>query len=134
MKTSSCKAKMRKLQYYFCSLISEATGLPWGKDCPIESRPSGQNGTDVRLDDKALKLFPFSVECKNQETWSLPAYIKQSQTNQVEGTDWLLVLSKNEAGMKAMGLEDPKDPIVVLPAKTFFKVIGPFIERNRNGR
>jgi len=63
MKTSSCKAKGRRLQQLVAQKISEAIGLPCGKDQPIESRPMSGGGVDIRLDREALKLFPYSVEC-----------------------------------------------------------------------
>ena len=44
MKPQSAKAKGRTLQQWICKKISEFTGFPCGKDCPIESRPMGQSG------------------------------------------------------------------------------------------
>lgn len=72
MKPQSAKAKGRSLQKWACEKISELTGYKCGKDKPIESRPSSQSGTDVRLEDQVLKIFPFSVECKFQERVSIP--------------------------------------------------------------
>lgn len=78
----------------------------------IASREASQTGTDVRLIGEAKERFPFSVECKYQETWSLPAWIKQARANQSEGTEWLLVVKKNRV-----------DPVVVMDAEVFFKLI-----------
>jgi hypothetical protein len=111
MRTSSKKAKGARLQKWVCEQISALVGLPWGKDEPIASREMGQSGVDVRLVGKARELFPFSIECKNQETWMLPAWIKQARDNEIEGTNWLLVVSKNRF-----------KPVIVMDAEAFFKL------------
>ncbi len=86
----SAKAKGRRLQQWAMRKISELTGIPCGKDELIASREMGQSGTDVRLIGKAQKVFPWSVECKNQQTWSIPKWIIQAKENQKKGTNWLL--------------------------------------------
>ncbi|MCK9576902.1 MAG: hypothetical protein M0R51_13445 [Clostridia bacterium] len=117
MKTSSCKQKGRVLQQWTCAEISKITGYSWGHDEPIESRGMGQNGVDVRMESAVQKLFPFSVECKNCESWSVHSWIEQSKANQKEGTDWLIVAKRNRG-----------KPVVVIDAEVFFalmeKVIG----------
>lgn len=109
---ASAKAKGRNLQKLVCERISDVTGLPWGKDAPIESRPMGQMGVDVRLDREALKAFPFSVECKFQESWSVPAWIKQAKENQIPNTDWILVAKRSH-----------EDPVVIIAIDTFFRLV-----------
>ena len=109
---SSRKSKGRELQKFVADEISKLTGITCGKDEAIESRGGGQSGTDVRLSKKVLRLFPYSVECKNCETWSLPAFIAQAKKNQLPDTDWLVFLSKN-------GHEE----ICVLDAKVFFSIL-----------
>lgn len=111
IKIASRKQKGRELQKLVGRKISEAINLPFGTDCPIESRPMGCQGTDLRLDSTALKLFKYSVECKCQETFSIPAWIEQAKANQIEGTDWLLVCGKNRF-----------KPIVVLDLDAFFEL------------
>jgi len=112
MKTSSAKGKGRRLQKLVAQMISELTGLECGPDCPIESRQMGQNGPDIRLDQSARRLFPFTVECKNTENWSLPSAIKQAQSNLYPGTEWLVFLAKNRT-----------KPIAVLSAEAFFSLL-----------
>jgi len=112
IKTQSAKAKGRKLQQWVCEKISELTGIPWGKDEMIASREASQSGTDVRLIGKAKRKFPFSVECKWQERWDVPAWIEQAKANQVEGTDWLLVIKKRR-----------KKPVIVMDAERFFDLL-----------
>jgi hypothetical protein len=109
---ASAKAKGRSLQNWACQKISELLGIPWGKDELIASREMGQSGTDVRLVGEAKERFPFSVECKCQETWAIPAWIKQAKGNQVKGTDWLLIVKKNRM-----------TPIVIMDAERFFELL-----------
>jgi hypothetical protein len=95
-----------------CQKIADLLALPWGKDEMIASREMGQPGTDVRLIGEAKERFPFSVECKNQEVWSVPAWIEQAKSNQAPGTDWLLVLKKNRI-----------PPVVIMDAERFFTLL-----------
>jgi len=111
----SAKGKGRRLQKWVCKKISELTGFEWGSsgdDKPIESRPMGQSGTDVRMESQVRIAFPFSVECKWQETWNVPAWIEQAKENQVEGTDWLLICRRSR-----------KPPIIVMDAMKFFEIL-----------
>jgi len=110
--TASAKAKGRALQQWACQKISELLCIPWGKDEMIASREASQSGTDVRLVGEAKDRFPFSVECKHQEAWNLPAWIKQAKDNQRESTDWLLIVKKNRV-----------DPIIVMDAERFFELL-----------
>lgn len=109
MKTSSAKAKGRRLQQFVAKKISEITGCPCGKDEIIRSREMGQAGVDVVLVGIAKEKFPFSVEAKCQESWSVPAWIRDAKDNQQPGTDWLLFAGRNRF-----------DPVVVMDAEAFF--------------
>lgn len=106
---SARKAKGRKLQQWVMREISRVTGLKCGKDTLISSREMGQSGTDVRLIGEALDLFPFAVECKNQESWSIPKWIEQAMTNTKVRQEWLLVVKRNQM-----------EPVIVMDAKRFF--------------
>lgn len=110
--TSSAKAKGRAFQQWVCSKISEVTGYEHGKDCPIESRPMGQSGVDVRLESGVLACFPFSVECKRQESWSVHSWIEQAKQNIIPGTDWLLFCKSSR-----------KDAVVIMDADAFFRLL-----------
>ena len=99
------------MQQWVCRQISALLDLPWGKDTLIASREMGQSGTDVRLLGDAAVRFPFSIECKNQETWSLPTWIEQARRNQAPGTRWLLIVKKNRLA-----------PIAVMDAEEFFSL------------
>ena len=116
IKISSGKNKGRKLQQWAAKQISKITGLAYGRGELIESNPMGQPGTDIKLYAIAKEKFPFSVECKWQETWSIPAWIEQAKENQVKGTDWLLIIKKNHY-----------KETVVMDAKIFFDIYDQYL-------
>ena len=112
---SSAKAKGRDLQHWTCMKIAELTGYEWGssgEDKPIESRPMGQHGCDVRMESQVRKAFPFSVECKRQESWSVMSWIEQAKKNQMVDTDWLLVIKRSN-----------KAPVIIMDAARFFVLL-----------
>lgn len=113
MKPRSRRAKMARLQKWVAKMIGQATNLPVGKDCHIESREAGQNGPDVRLSPLAQECFPFVVECENAEAWHLKTKIRQVQANLRPGTDWLCFFKSN--GVR---------PVVALDAELFFEIWG----------
>lgn len=108
----SAKAKGRSLQQWACRKISDLLSLPWGKDELIASREGGQAGTDVRLIGDAIERFPFAVECKWQERWSVPQWVEQARSNQTEGTDWLVIAKRNY-----------HDPVVIMDGDAFFELL-----------
>lgn len=95
IKVSSAKAKGRNLQKLIAKKISELLDIPYGKDEEIESRQMGGSGVDVVLSKRVLKLFPYSIECKNQERFNVVSAIQQTIDNQKENTEWLLFFTKN---------------------------------------
>lgn len=119
MKSRSRKNKGKRLQNWVCERLSQLLGIPWGKDCLIASREMGQTDVDIRLIGRAKELLPFSIECKNQESWSLPKFIEQAKANEEPGRNWLLVLSKNNF-----------KPIVVMDSETFFKLMEKIIKND----
>lgn len=112
IKPSSAKAKGRALQQWTCQKISDLLGVPWGSDETIASREASQSGTDVRLVGEAKQRFPFSVECKAQESWAIHSWIEQAQQNREPGTDWLVVAKRSR-----------KPPVVVMDAERFFDML-----------
>jgi Zn ribbon nucleic-acid-binding protein len=109
--TASCKDKGRRLQKWIEQQISSVTGIPCGKDQCIQSREMGQRGVDIKLIGQALKKYPFSIEAKNQEAWSLSVFIKQAKDNQLPNTDWQLFLKKNR-----------HEEIVIMDAAVWFEI------------
>ena len=71
MKTSSAKAKGRKLQQWFTNLLVEVLSLD--KE-DLESRPMGSQGEDIIMGKQSRDQFPYSIECKNQEAVNVLLY------------------------------------------------------------
>jgi hypothetical protein len=117
IQVSSVKGKARRLQNWVAEQVSKITGIPWGKDKLIQGREMGQSGTDLKLYGEAKEKFPFSVECKYQETWSVPSWIKQAKENRIESTDWLLFVKRNR-----------HEEIVIMDAKAFFDLYEQYIQ------
>lgn len=119
---ASRKAKARTAQNWVAQKISDLIGYVWGKDELIAAREMGQSGVDIRLIGEAKEDFPWSVECKNNETINLYSAIKQAKDNQMNGTDWLVILKKNK-----------HDYVAVLDAEVFFDLLR-LIKGRKKGR
>ena len=115
--TRSAKNKGARFQKIIAEYISKITGIPNGKDELIQSREMGQSGVDVKLIGEAKDTFPFAVECKNCEKWSLPSWIKQAKSNIGDFKTWLLFCKKNN-----------EDPVVVMDADKFFEMYKLIVE------
>ena len=115
MKTQSRKAKGRRLQQQFMQLLIEKLDID-PED--LESRSMGAGGEDLIMSKAARTKFPYSVECKNQE--SLNIWKAWEQANGNKGLyEPLVVIKKN--GVR---------PLVVLDAENFLEMIKDF----NNGR
>lgn len=105
MKTRSAKAKGRKLQDLVRDLILKHN--PSLEQDDVQCAIMGQSGTDIKLSPAAKRVFPYAVECKNQEKISIWASIQQAEENAAEGQTPLLVFKKNRTDPYiAMKLED----------------------------
>lgn len=112
---AAAKDKGKEFQKWACKMVSNLTKIPWGPpgtDMPIEPRASCQIGCDVRLESHVKKLFPFSVECKRQESWSIQEWIDQARANEAKGTDWLILAKKSN-----------KNPVAFMDAIKFFTLL-----------
>ena len=94
MLTSSCKQKARVLQQSVVKKILESFPHLTENDC--RSTPMGCSGVDIQLSEAALKVFPFSVEAKNQEALSIWAALKQAESESRKGTP-LLIFKRNRS-------------------------------------
>ena len=115
IKVSSRKGKGRGLQYWVCERIAGMFGIKFVQsddDCLVQSRPMGQHSVDIILRGELKKKFPFSIECKAQETLNITEWIRQARENELPNTDWMLVFKKQTLGTK---------PIVCLDFETFLK-------------
>ena len=79
MKTRSAKNKGKRLQNNVRDLILEKFTQLESDD--VRSTTMGDSGEDILLSPAARKLFPFSVECKNQEKLNIWSSLEQAETN-----------------------------------------------------
>lgn len=110
MKTSSAKAKGRRLQQWVrdqvIGVFKELTIYD------VKSTTMGESGLDVQLSGKARELFPYAVECKNCETTSPWKWYDQASYN-CENLEPIVIFKKNG-----------RDPVVLMDAKKFIELVG----------
>lgn len=99
MKTSSCKAKGRKLQDY----VAEKLFWTYREAEQGDFKPAimGETGEDIKMSPLAKTLCPFDIECKNQERLNLWGSIEQTESNTAEGRIPLLIFKRNRSKVYA---------------------------------
>lgn len=107
MKTSSCKAKGRKLQQTVRDAILAAFPVLTNRD--VVSTSMGVSGDDVQLSQKAFIEFPYSVECKNLAKVAIYKYYNQRKEPRGEP---LLVIKQNHS-----------EPLAVISLSHFMALI-----------
>ena len=108
MKTSSAKAKGRRLQQRFRELLIEKLDI---HPEDIESRSMGAGGEDLIMARAARAKFPFSIECKNQEKLNIWSAWEQANSNR--GIyEPIVVIKRNGT-----------TPLVVLDADVFLNYV-----------
>ena len=107
MKTSSAKAKGRRLQQWFRDLLIEKLEVH-SED--IESRSMGAGGEDLIIARAARKKFPYSIECKNQESVNIWKSYEQAEENSGD-YEPIVVLKRNNT-----------KPLVLIDAECFVKL------------
>ena len=116
MKTSSAKAKGRRLQQKFMQLLIEKLDID-PED--IESRSMGAAGEDLIMSKAARNKFPYSVECKNQE--KLNIWSAWDQANNNRGIyEPIVVIKRNGV-----------PPLVVLEAENFLDYVKEFNDNDK---
>lgn len=108
MKTSSAKAKGRKLQQILRDRLLEA--FPELESDDVKSTSMGAQGEDVQLSPAARKLLPLQFECKARASFAVYDMYEQAKThgNQVPA----LVIKANR-----------KEPLVVLSLDDFITIM-----------
>ena len=104
MKTSSAKAKGRKLQQWVRDLLIEKLNV---HPEDIESRSMGAGGEDLIMARAAREKFPLSIECKNQEKVNVWESYKQAEENSND-YEPVVVIKRNKV-----------KPLVVVDAEYF---------------
>ena len=107
MKTQSAKAKGRRLQQWFRDLLIEKLDI---HPEDIESRSMGAGGEDLIMARAAREKFPYSIECKNQESVNLWKSYEHAQENSKD-YEPVVVLKRNNS-----------KPLVLVDAEYFVKL------------
>ena len=92
MKPRSAKNKGKRLQNNVRDLILEKFNILEEDD--VRSITMGDSGEDILLSPAARRLFPFSVECKNQESLNIWSAIEQAENNSGNHTP-LVIFKRN---------------------------------------
>lgn len=107
MKTSSAKAKGRRLQQWVRDQLIESLDV---HPEDVESRSMGAQGEDVMLARAAREKFPFAIECKNVEKLNVWNAYDQAKVNSGD-YEPIVVMKKNG-----------KKPLVVIDAEYFINM------------
>lgn len=100
----SRKAKGRRLQQHVRDeVLNKFTELT---ERDVVSVPMGCAGADIMLSEVASNLFPYSVECKNQESLSIWASLEQSKSSNRDLTPLLVFKRNNTPVYCALKFED----------------------------
>ena len=78
MRTQSKKAKGRRFQQWVRDILIEKLEV---HPEDIESRSMGAGGEDLIMSRSAREKFPYSIECKNQESLNIWKSYEQAQQN-----------------------------------------------------
>ena len=115
MRVSSAKAKGRRLQQDVCkALLGVGIGL---NEDDIRSTSMGAGGEDILLSQEARRQFPFSIECKNVERFSIWPAIDQARQNCREDNTPLVVFKKNR-----------EDAQISLPFEKFLEIYKVYLD------
>jgi hypothetical protein len=106
LKTSSLKAKGRRLSQLVKDKILENFPVLQSDDIIVQS--SGVTGEDLVLSPKAREMFPFSIECKNQEKVNVWQSFEQCYKNayQINQTPLLVIARNRTEPLAVIELDD----------------------------
>jgi len=107
VKTSSAKAKGRKFQQWVRDQLIETLDIH-RED--IESRSMGSQGEDLIMARAAREKFPYSIECKNQESLNVWKSYEQAESNSGDYEPVVFIKRNNQK------------PLVVVDAEYFVKL------------
>lgn len=108
MKTSSGKAKGRKLQQWLALKIREV--FPQLEPDDVKSTPMGVGGADVQLSPAARKVHHWDWECKSHKSFAIYKVMDQAEAN--------------AKGIPAVCIKaNRKDPLIILREQDFFNLL-----------
>jgi hypothetical protein len=108
MKTSSAKQKGRKFQQWVRDQLIEQLDV---HPEDIESRSMGSQGEDLIMARVAREKFPYSIECKNQQSLNVWKSYEQAESNSGDYEPILFIKRNNQK------------PLVVVDAEHFVKLL-----------
>ena len=107
MKTSSAKAKGRRFQQWVRDQLIEQLGVHLED---IESRSMCAGGEDLIMARAAREKFPYSIECKNQESLNVWKSYEQATENSGNYEPVVFIKRNNQK------------PLVVVDAEYFVRL------------
>ena len=93
MKTSSAKAKGRRFQQWVRDQLIEQLDV---HPEDVESRSMGAGGEDLIMARAAREKFPYSIECKNQESLNVWKSYEQAESNAGDYEPILFIKRNNQ--------------------------------------
>ena len=114
MKTSSAKAKGRKLQQWVRDYILLIYDL---EPDDVKSTSMGAGGEDLQLSPAARRVVPLSIECKSYAKMVFYQWYDQAVANCKKGHEPVVVAKANN-----------RKPMVIVDAEYFFNMMA-----DRNG-
>jgi hypothetical protein len=115
MKTSSAKAKGRKCATEVQQLLLKYSQILQSDD--VRVTPSGMTGEDILLSPAARLIYPFAIECKNQEALNIWAAYEQAKEHAVKTNYTPIVFYKRNRS----------ELMVTLKAEDFINLLWNFI-------
>ena len=107
MKTSSAKQKGRKFQQWVRDQLIEQLDV---HPEDIESRSMGSQGEDIIMARAAREKFPYSIECKAQESLNVWKAYEQAEFNSGDYEPIVFIKRNNQK------------PLVVVDADYFVRI------------
>ena len=107
MLTSSAKAKGRMFQQWVRDQLIETLNV---HPEDIESRSMGSQGEDLIMARAAREKFPFSIECKNQQSLNVWKAYEQAEANSGDYEPVVFIKRNNQK------------PLVVVDAEYFIRI------------
>tara|TARA_R110002020_G_scaffold158806_1_gene342198 strand:+ start:638 stop:997 length:360 start_codon:yes stop_codon:yes gene_type:complete len=111
MDTRSKKAKGRRLQNWVKDKLLST--FPSLTEDDVSGSIMGETGVDIKLSTRAKELIPYSIECKNKETFK-GIYDIMVQANHH--------IKENETAIAVIKMNQ-RDPLVIVDAEHFIDLI-----------
>ena len=111
MDTRSKKAKGRRLQNWVKDKLLST--FPSLTEDDVSGAIMGETGVDIKLSTRAKELIPYSIECKNKETFKgIYDIMVQANHHIKEDETAIAVIKMNQ-----------RDPLVIVDAEHFIDLI-----------